>query len=227
MNDDGSIVAYAARRGKEHFGVVGREPGPPYRNVRPPIVRGRHVAFVAEDDRGMFVVVDGRPGPVHKSVGDVALDATGRCAYVADSSVVLDGIRGPSYDRITRPVFFPDGTLAYGARRGGRWLVVHNGREMPAAGEVSTVFPGGHVLEEGRGFRIADGPAFDWIGWPAKLRDGRIVYFAARGSKKFLVVADREIDLGECIVWSPRYGDGEVTFVARIGLEVWQKTIRF
>jgi hypothetical protein len=238
MSEDGSVLAYAARLGTEQFCVVGDRRGPAYRSVAHPVISpdGKHVAYAAEDDRGAFVVMDGRPGPVFEWAGDVALDGSGRVAYRARKfdrqAVVVEGsTAGPPFERVTRPFFLPDGSVAYGAREDGRWQIVCGDRRTAAECEISQIFDGGHVFAEEGGYRVCvegrAGPRYDWIGWPTRLADGRAAYFGSRGGSKALVVGDRELDLGACLVSNPVFGRSEVTFVSLKGRRLWLRTVCF
>jgi hypothetical protein len=233
MSADG-LVAYAARRGAEQYCVVGDRRGPVHARVGIPVITpdGRTVAHTADD---AFVVVNGRAGPRFAFVRDVALSCDGtRVAYAAEDDahrafVVVDHHPGPAFDRVTRPVFSADGrVVAYGARRSGQWLLVSGDRETPVDDEITCVFASadgsraGAVLAD----RTVAGRRYDWIGWPAFAPDGRIVHFAARGTAKLVVVGDREIDLGDGVVWDPVLDGATLTFGMRAGRELWRRTLK-
>jgi hypothetical protein len=113
-----------------------------------------------------------------------------------------------------------------------------DGRAVPAEDEVSIVFlsddggRAGYVAEDEGRVRVVGpdgrGPAFDWVGWPAFARDGRVVYLAARGRTKFLVAGGRAVDLGEGVVWDPVLSpDGsEVGFGMRVDRKLFWKVLR-
>lgn len=88
--------------------------------------------------------------------------------------VVLDGVRGPTYDAIAPGAlaFRPDGRgIAYAARRGGTWRVITDGREGPpfkGINELTYSPDGAHLAYaafDGRGWRMVidgrEGPVFD------------------------------------------------------------------
>jgi len=118
--------------------------------------------------------------------------------------VVLDRVRGPTYDAIGLGAlaFSADGKrLAYAARRGGQWRVVVDGREGAAyAGIGELVFSddGGRVAyaaeRGGSWFIVADdveGPPFDeLLAHTLRFsRDGkRLAYAAVRGARTHVVV---------------------------------------
>lgn len=249
VSDDGSVIAYSARRGTDQFCVVNDVEGPAYRLVDSPIVSrdGRHVACAVADSEGWRVLLDGRAGRAWKWVGHVTLSPSGRrLAYAAEEVVggryryrmVVDGHAQPPVDRLGAPAFsHHETTVAYAARSSGDWIVRAGERILPARGAVAAVFLDGDgarvgwVEEHDRSFVVvADGrrgPMFDWIGWPAFAPDGRVVYFASRGPAKFLVVGGLEIDLGEGVIWDPQLSDDgtHITFGIRIGRGLWRRTL--
>jgi len=241
MSDDGAVVAAWCRRGEEQYCVVNGRRGPTFRHVGNPVVSasGSRIAYAADDAEGASVVVDEERGDRFRWVGNVVMSRDGRhVAYSAEDEefrafAVVDGVAGPRYDRISPPAFGPDGLVAYGARRGGAWFVVAGGREEPALGEVVSVFGHGktmgYVLEAGVGRAVVvgamRGKTYDWIGSPCFDLKGRGVYFAARDRTKVLVAGDREIELGEWVVWDPVVEGTQVAFGARIGPELWRKVV--
>lgn len=245
LSDDGRVVAYSARQGSDQFCVVAGRRSAPYRSVLPPLVSadGRTVAFAASDGAHWFVVMNDRPGPNFRWVGNLALHPSGDVlAYAAEdasgSFVVFDGRRDSSFERVTRPVISGDRRhVAYGTRGRGHCFLVVDGKESPIDYEAQSVFlsddgsRAGYVAEEaGRSFIVGPegkGPFFDWIGWPAFAKDGRLVYFAARGKAKLLVVEKQVVELGDVVVWDPVLSeDGtRIGFGARIGRTLHWKEI--
>jgi hypothetical protein len=250
MSDEGSVVAYGARRGDARVVVVGDRKSRPYPDAGAPALSadGRTVAFPASDGAEWFVVRNDQEGPRFDWVGKPVLDLSGRrLAYAAESRepdgryrffVVADGRPGPAFDRVTTPAFSRDGrAAAYGASEDGRWMVVAGNRRIPAPGEVTEVFLSadgsrvGYVLRENNGLRVVGprgaGATFDWIGWPAFSEDGRVVYLASRGKTKFLVSDRGTADLGESVVWDLTLSpEGKTAgFGARIGRGLWWRML--
>jgi hypothetical protein len=250
MSDDGRTVAYGARRGDAHRVVVGDRKSRPYPAAGAPVLSadGRTVAYPASDGAEWFIVRNEQEGPRFDWVGKPVLDAAGRrLAYAAESRepdgryrffVVTDGRPGPAFDRVTTPAFSGDGeVVAYGAAADGRWTVVAGDRRIPAQGEVAEVFLSGdgsrvgYVLREKDGLRVVgpEGPgaSFDWIGWPAFSKDGRVVYLASREKMKVLVSNEGMADLGESVVWDLTLSpDGKrAGFGARIDRGLWWRML--
>lgn len=247
MSEAGEVVAYAARRGEEQFCVAGDRTYGPYRAVDAPVVSrdGSVVAFAASDGKAWRAVVNGTPGPPFAWVGHLTLSVDGRAlAYAAErrssegrfeALVVAHGREGPAFDRVTPPVLSRGGRVsAYGGRRDGRWFLVRDGEASRVEGEVSAVFldPAGRriggVVGAAGSVRVTgplgEGPAYDWVGWPSLTADGREVYLAARGPRRYLVIGAAEIDLGEAVVWDLAVEGAAAEFGMRRGRRLtWNK----
>jgi hypothetical protein len=175
-------------------------------------------------------------------VGHVTLSLDGaRLAYCAETLpnrhvVVVDDRAGPPFDRLTRPVFSPDGrVVAYGARKGSAWVVMAGTREMRATGEVASVFlsadgreVGWIVTDGSRVFLESErgrGDGYDWIGWPMFRADGTAIHFASRGSEKYLISGSRQQSLGDCVLWDPDIHGDSLAYSARIARGLWRRTV--
>lgn len=250
LSADGRIVAYQARQGQDQYCVVGSRKSRSYQAVGLPVLSadGSVVAFAASDGDGWRVVRNGRKGPRFDWVGNVVLHPSGsRLAYTAEhreagtlqAFVVVDGVPGPSFDRVTPPTLSGDGkAVSYGAMKQGAWSLVMAHQELPVDGEVSRVLlnaDGGrlaYVVEEGSRRRLVgpagSGPVFDWIGEAVFLNDGRVAYLAAHGCRKVLAVDHQQIPLGEGEVsgLEPSPDGTHVGFALRSGQSLSWKVIR-
>lgn len=234
INDDASVIAYAARIGDRQYCVVGTEKSAPFQAVDRPVVDGTRVAFAASSGSRWFVVLNGEPGPDFHRVGNVVLNET--LAYTAQdesfrSYVVVNHRPGHRFDRVTAPTIGANGrTVAYGALRDGRWFVVVDDLENPVHTPVESVFldsegtRAGYIFD-GSVFDLQGhrGPGFEWIGWPTFTADGRVLYFASRGRTKLLVDQDRVMELGDWVIWDPIFENERVSFGAKVGRDlVWK-----
>jgi len=175
-SDDGSVVAYAPRRGDRHYCVVGRDPGPSYQSGGTPVLGGDGsvVAYPASDGARWFAVRNRVAGPPWDGVSNVIFTPGGRrLAHAAEKGtqafVVVDGGPGPVFERVTAPVFSGDGRVVVcGADRNGTWFLIASGREVPALGAVASVVLNedgalaAHVVEEGRIRRAAEERSASW-----------------------------------------------------------------
>lgn len=218
LSSDGSVVAYQARLGQDQFCVVGRRKSRAYQSVGLPALseNGSVVAFAASDGDGWRIIRNGKVGPRFDWVGNLALHpGGGRLAYTAElreagklkSVVVVDGVAGPSFDRVTPPVLSGDGSIVgYAGLKDRDWTIVVGPREFPVSGDVTRVVLShdatqfAYAVDEGTHRRVigpsGSGPQFDWIGEAAFMKDGRVVYLAARGARKYVCVEDQSIPLG-------------------------------
>jgi hypothetical protein len=108
--------------------------------------------------------------------------------------VVVDGRRGPEYDGTLErtPIFSADGNrVAYGAKKGNKWLVVVDGQP---------------------------GPEYDGIlvGTPIFSANGKRVAYAAKTGGKWVVVVDGKAgpEYGVLICGPVFRPDGEVEYLA-------------
>lgn len=112
---------------------------------------GRHIAYVKTDEAGDHVVHDGREGPPFPRIvwNSVLLSADGRhVAYIVSDrtmkhdTAVVDGRPGPTFDFIpvaTRALSADGQHSVYAARKGEKYLVVHDGVAGPEWDEVEAV----------------------------------------------------------------------------------------
>jgi len=203
--------------------VVDGVEGAGYDGVGVPVFSpdGEHVAYCAVlKTAPMFetVVVDGARskacntmGPCG-AVGEPVFSRDGRhVAYRAwrwklftqsqKWRVVLDGSEGDGYERMTDPVFSPDGTrVAYIVRQGKKTLLISDGQTTPAGSDEPVGLPAfshdgkriGYIARRGgRSLVVVDGvegPAYDWIERLVFSPDGRLAYAARRGQTALIVV---------------------------------------
>jgi hypothetical protein len=218
LSADGKGVAYQARLGQDQYCVFGNRRSRPYRSVGLPVLSddGSIVAFAASNDDGWRVLWNSRPGPRFDWVGNLVLHPSGRrLAYTAERReagklkffTVVDGIAGPSFDRVTPPVLSGDGTtVAYAGLRDGAWSVIAGRHEVPVDGEVARVILSrdgvnvGYIVDERSHLRLISpsgaGPEFGWIGEASFLKDGRVAYLAAQGGRKYLCIEGQLLPLG-------------------------------
>ena len=98
-NKDGSLHAYAARKGMEVFVVVNGKEGPAFDQVIAPVFSpdGRKLVYCARNSSKLFVVV---------------ADANGKTVR-----------QHPAYERVFEPVFTADGkSVAYGVKDGRKLI---------------------------------------------------------------------------------------------------------
>jgi dipeptidyl aminopeptidase/acylaminoacyl peptidase len=141
---DGAVVAYGAAREESWVMVVnGKTVGGPFEDVSTPAISrdGRVIAYAAEGEKTWLFVGD-RKIEIPGMPSRVFLSRDGSAwAYLARRQVVTEKGAGEQFDEILDPEFSPDGKrLAFGARRGERWILVIDGREVPAEGMVSGPF---------------------------------------------------------------------------------------
>lgn len=95
---------------------------------------GGGVAYLARDNRGNFIVHNGRQGGTYEAIGDFEMNDTGeRIAYGARKGrkwfLVIDGIEGQGFDEVGSPVFSPDGLhVACEVRKGRHWHILLDGK---------------------------------------------------------------------------------------------------
>ena len=173
---DGRLV-YIARRGDKAVVVVDGKEDPAYDKIRMPIPAispdGRQIAYSAQNvDHDEVVVLNGKAGPGFESVSPSSLvfSSRGRLAYGARYydqtwSVVVDGDIGAHYAQVDNIAFGPDGKhFAYNARKGDKWLLVLDGKEVLEGEEITQEFPA--FSPDGR--RVAQGLKKDGA-WTAVL----------------------------------------------------------
>ncbi|MFQ6131021.1 MAG: hypothetical protein ACE5R4_03220 [Armatimonadota bacterium] len=158
FSPDGKRVIYAARsEGKSRVYVDG-QPQAPYDRIHAPVVfspDGKRYLYKGRRGDKWVLVVDGKEtGEYDDTAKDhpvfspdskrVACHACTGPWEGGDHFVLVDGVRGPSYEAIGTLSFSPDGKrLAYKAKRGGKWRAVIDGREgleFDAIGNAGVVF---------------------------------------------------------------------------------------
>ena len=226
--DGKRLIFFAKREGKWRLVIDGREQrvtcdefGKGSPQVNADLTRYAYHGCRGEWKTGEhFAVIDGVEGPMCDSIWPITFNPDGtRVAYRARQGdkqfVVVDGARGPDYDKIGKdnPVFSPDGKrVAYFAKKGDKWRLVLDGQEQPL---LVDGFRSGHPVfspdsrrvayracrgtwEDGKHFVVVDGvrgPEFDSLGSkaPSFYPDGsRVVYMAKRDGKWRLIDGTRE-----------------------------------
>lgn len=178
----GGHVAYVALLGDERHLVHDRSLGPAVDSVSHIAFRddGAHVAWVGRVGGSDVLMLDDAPLGTwaHRRDAKLAFRPTtaGKAgvglafARTTDQGdqMVVDDVAGPLFDEVRAPVWSRDGELAYAARRGTTWLIVHGDREIPAGDTVSDP--------------VMAGP--------------RLAYVARRGKASIVVVDGREYSFG-------------------------------
>lgn len=113
---------------------------------------GRRVAYAAIEDRtggragrGHRVYVDGKPGPFHDGVGQLAFTADGaRVVYTGREGrvahVVVDHVAGPAWRGVEQLTLSPAGhRVAYAALDGDVWRVIVDEAQGPAVDRVRRI----------------------------------------------------------------------------------------
>ncbi len=165
--EQGRVAGWVAMRDDGWVAVIEGRPSRPYIAVRDLLLEpgGFAYAFVARDDEGEHVVVEGVPRASHRQVGRLAFVGRGLLAYAAREEEAWWVHVG---ERRWGPVERVD-DLEGG---GGRWAAV------VSAGE------GVALWVDGR-----EGARADWISDLAVRRHG-VAYLAGRGDRREVVVDD-------------------------------------
>jgi WD40 repeat protein len=144
---------------------------------------GKRVAYAAKRDGKQFIVVDGKEGKKHGSVGKITFSPDGRrIAYLSIPgnieeamlkgrwSVVIDGVQGKEYAYIAAPVFSPDSKrMAY-----------------VAVGGLPTAPKSRGVVVDG----VEYGKKYDAVSVPMFSPDSKQLIYSARRGKQGLLVAN-------------------------------------
>lgn len=138
FSEDGTHLAYVAETADGVAAMLDHRAGRSYDGIAELsfLPGAAELAFVARRSSHSMLVRASREGPPCDGIGDLAITAS-RVAYAALQEphwlAVVDGVRGPPYERVEALVFSPDGRhLAYVARRDGRAHVVRDGVESSA-----------------------------------------------------------------------------------------------
>jgi WD40 repeat protein len=166
---------------------------------------GRSLIYRAKRDGKWLVIRDGVEGKAYDTIRAVKFSPDSRhLAYSAraggKSFIFLDGIEGPEYSSISAPAFSPDGTLAYMARRQGRWIVIYKQSRSEEfnsiRGDVGIVFsPDGrrwaYSGQQGTHHLVVVDGASRAV-YEAKLASGRLTpIFSADGSRLAYISEDQ------------------------------------
>jgi hypothetical protein len=211
---DSQHVAYVARAGDVAVAVFDGESGRGYDSIRELVLSasGGRFGFVAERGGSWLAVIDRIESERWDLVRGLAFSDDGaHVAYAArrtqgDTSVVVDGVAGSSYAGV-RPATIAFASRAarptYVARRGSRFVVVHDGAEGPPFDEVHPpVFSAdgtrwGYVARfDSAWIPVIDGTLASserWASDPVWSDDGhRLAYLARRGADTAVVVDGTE-----------------------------------
>jgi WD40 repeat protein len=162
------------------------EPSPPEQSVAQIIPPRREGASWVISDDDLHVASVGRQG--------------------GKSSVFIDGVPGAKYDAVEFLNFAPGGrTLAYAARKEGKWFVVLDGKETPAYGVPQPLFlisPDGkraaYIAKDGeKTYMVVDGKPFgqyDPGAGPALFSpdSAHFAYSAWNGKNAFVVLDGKQ-----------------------------------
>ena len=218
LSRDGSRIGYAGKREDRWSVVVDGAEGPEFEAVSGPLFSsdGQHVAYVAHTEGyTLGLVLDGEEAPKAPGLltNPVFSPDGQRFAYVTEwgnwssnAMVIADGVEGAEYDRVGWPLFSADGTsLAYYAKRDGRWTIVVDGEEGPLFKNVlRPVFSpdsrrmayGARKPDGDKKWVIvvdgAEGREFDAVGMPSFSPDSRHVAYFAKRDKRWRAVVDGE-----------------------------------
>jgi Tol biopolymer transport system component len=214
LSPDGSRLAYFATRGEEPVVVNGTE-------ITPAPGFDRQSLTFSPDGRHLVYVRRDRH----------------------EQRLVLDGVEGPSYREVGRPVFGPDGRLVYPIREGKTTFVEvqpEGGRRGPHRSPYSLAWvkvvlsPDGKRLAytawDGRKeFVVVDGsegPRYDDISSPSFSPDSsRVAYFARLGKKSVLVVDG--VETPSCATTSTRFVAPDLlSCIVRNGDEIVRREVR-
>jgi Tol biopolymer transport system component len=230
ISPDGKRIAYTGRRGGRWFLVVDGEPEIPVEGIVDHSLvfspDGRRLAYaVAKSDRRVYLVVDGKAGPVRDGIA--ASIPTGIAPDQA-SMQTFYGLAHPSL------LFSPDSTrIAYFAHFGLKKRVYVDDKDD---GVEMEYLEGGMVFSEdskrlaygGRGFDntfrekrflVVDGKRgadYDGLGYFGFSQDGKHIAYAAKKGAKFVIVVDG-VEHGEysAVAAGPVFrSDGVLEFLA-------------
>lgn len=161
LSPDGTRLAFAALREKQHLLVVDGVESRPYEygELLPPRFSpdGKRTLATATRAGKTVVLIDGIETAdhpwVHAEHRSFSSDSK-RTAYLAGAAgggvtLVVDGRPGPTFDSIESPTFSPDSKhIAFFAQRAGRWSLVKDATETPLTGTPDRLSfsPGGRHL---------------------------------------------------------------------------------
>jgi hypothetical protein len=192
---------------------------------------GKRFAYVGEDGGRRSVVVDGKVGPAHDDVRDLAFTGDGRVVHVVrgeeGEAVVVEGEEGPRYPTVLSLVPAPVGSkVAYAARKVFRGandqvcVVVVDGKPGADVGPVPRVVWSddgttvAYVTRKKVGMSVvvvgtAAGLEIDAVmaGTLVLSRDGRRVAYVVRDGRRYRSVVDHvsweAADLVQGLAFSP------------------------
>lgn len=225
---DGKRFGHEAHTEEGSYYVIDGQTFGPYENARGQTIRfgpdsNRLIFFVKKEGKWRLVVDGKEQAPLSDNYakGSPILSPDGkRVAYHAclgewdtgEHFVVVDGVEGPHYDRVSGLSFSPDSKhVVHKARKDDKWRVVLDGKEGPEYADIGGSHPvwspDGNSMayeaslgpwKEGRHVVVVDGvasPECDRIGKgnPVFSAEGKhIAYFAKRDDKWQLIVDGRE-----------------------------------
>ena len=218
-SEDGRHLAYVSREPDGEFVVLDGARGACFERIETGSLvlspDATTVGYVAERGAEMHAVIGGHVGPACAAIkesGIVFSSDSRRHAYVVVEGDVeyamVDGDPKDLYERVTEPVFHPDGTeVAYVGRLDGRDHLVVDDQVRSVHDTIvtgSVVYSATGILayaalHGGRAFVVVDGNrsrSHDAVGGPVFSPDGRrLAYVATEGEQQFLIV-DGKADAG-------------------------------
>lgn len=209
------LVAVSVTADDERQVFVDGKPGPKVAMVKEDSLRisadGQHTAYIAGRGDYQYAVIDGKPGPQYGAVANISFSADGKRVVYAGLKtnkqcvVVLDGVEGAEYEAIIAdsPLMSLSGTsVAYGARKDGKWRVWLNGKEgsdydrlghlVLSSNGATCVYQarrGGSAVTVINGLA---GPPQEGTGSIAVSPDGKRVAYVAWKEQKCRVVVDNK-----------------------------------
>ena len=153
----------------------------------------RRVAYAAELDNMMYMIIDGKPDKLYDGVWiPVFSPDSKRVAYIVKidykESVVVDGKEGKQYKEVEDPVFSPNSKrVAYIAKIDDKEFVVVDGREGKQYEEVEDLAfsPDSRYVAYKASMRVAYEAGMQW------LEGGILVADDAAGAEKPIVSQDK------------------------------------
>lgn len=163
-------------------------------------------AYLAAKGRESFVIINGEEKRRDSGIiaSSIIFSPDGkRVAYASHTFVVVDGVRGKRYDRVSYPKFSPDGKrVAYAAKSGGRSFVIVDGQPQKLCAANPVFSPdskrlactaGKQTLKSREFYTVLDGKkgkVYEHISYLKFSPDSKNIAYVARTGKKWIVVHD-------------------------------------
>lgn len=189
FGDDGESVAYLGVREGKRFLVVngGEEPLPDEGAIPwPPVIRpgSNGAGILISGSRGFYLYQSSLQRTAAEDASADVYDEAADLAYNSDGSsyafsartgtnwfVVVNGQKGPKFDRVVTPQFSPDGSkLVYRARKHGKRFV---------------------VVADSRRTIIRQFPSYDQVFPVVFTSDGKFVCYGVKDGRKLMWLAEK------------------------------------